>query len=452
MKTSTGIKKAFLVLLCIASLLACKKDDEPNPVNPGKDPEPQPPTEAITAIGAPEGTPVSVMIGKEGGSVTSADGRIKLDIPAGALTSSTNIGIQPVSNKMFNGIGVAYRLTPAGLQLEKPATLTMNYTDTEVNGTTPQALGIAYQNANGGWRFKEDATVNATQKKVSGSIKELKDQALFTKYILVPGQASVQINEGVDLQVRLVSFRIPTKEGEIIVEGEELAPAGKIKSWKLNGQNGPTSGANGSLTGSLGAQMSYKAPASVPAQNPVAVSVEMDGPSGSKIILVSNITVKMFKWAMDVEWLRTSTCSPGAIGKFTYTATTRIEFELDTKGKITNVVIKGEEDGMVSTVESCLPDFYTVTGEATGIHITDLVGGIDPQTGKLDFGFKGDWMDFPTLTLHYKDGSSSVTDESYQTFEGINFFTKMPLKDGEELNIRNAEPTGFIFRLTTMEK
>ncbi|QHT69857.1 hypothetical protein GXP67_26025 [Rhodocytophaga rosea] len=452
MKTSTPIKKAFVFLICIASFWACKKDDQPNPVNPGKDPEPQPPTEIVTEIGAPQGTPVSVLIGKEGGSISSADGRIKIDIPAGALAGSTNVSIQPVSNKMFNGIGVAYRLTPAGLQLEKSATYTINYTDAEVEGTNPEALRMAYQNTNGAWKFKEDVTVDAAQKKVTGNLKELKDQALFTKYILIPGKASVQINEGVELQVRLVSFRIPTgNDSEILVEGEELANASKVKSWRLNGQAGPTSGANGSLSGALGAKMSYKAPASVPAQNPVAVSVEMDGPSGSKIILISNITVKMFKWVMDVEWLRTSTCTPGAIAAFTYTATTKIEFELDNNGKITNVEVKGEDDGMVSGIESCLPDFYSATGEATGIHITDMVGGID-QNGKLDFDFKGDWMDFPTFTLHYKDGSSSKTEESYQTFEGINTFTKMPLKDGDELNMRNAEPTGFIFRLTTMEK
>jgi hypothetical protein len=451
MKTSTRIKKAFVFLVCIASFWACKKDDQPNPVNPGKDPDPQPATEVVTAIGTPEGTPVSALIGKEGGSLTSVDGRMKLDIPAGALTSSTNITIQPISNKMFNGIGVAYRLSPGGLQLEKTATYTMNYTDAEIAGTNPEAMNIAYQNTNGAWKFKENVTVNTAQKKVTGTLKEFKDQALFTKYILIPGKASVQINEGVELEVRLVQFRIPKGDSIILVEGEELANASKIKSWQLNGQQGPTSGANGSLTGSLGAKMSYKAPAKAPAQNPVAVSVEIDGPSGSKVILVSNITVSVSKWEMDVEWLRTSVCSPGAIAKFTYTATTKIEFELDNKGKITNVKIKGGEDDMVSGIESCLPDFYSVTGEATGIHITDLVGGIDSQTGKLDFGFKGNWMDFPTFTLHYKDGSSSVTDESYQDFLGINFFTKMPLKDGEELNLRNNEPTGFIIRLTTME-
>jgi hypothetical protein len=50
-----------------------------------------------TAIGAPDGKPVSKEIGPAGGSITSDDGRVELIFPEGALTTATVISIQPLS-------------------------------------------------------------------------------------------------------------------------------------------------------------------------------------------------------------------------------------------------------------------------------------------------------------------------------------------------------------------
>jgi hypothetical protein len=91
---------------------------------------------------------VSKEIGEVGGSVTSADGRLTVDIPAGALTESTMISIQPISSTLPMGIGDAYRLSPEGQIFSLPATITFNYDDTALRGSSSQLLYIAYQDEN----------------------------------------------------------------------------------------------------------------------------------------------------------------------------------------------------------------------------------------------------------------------------------------------------------------
>src|SRR5204863_9094362 len=57
----------------------------------GDPPEPSP-------VGVPAGDVVSASLGAAGGTASSADGRISVTIPAGALSADTPIGIQPITN------------------------------------------------------------------------------------------------------------------------------------------------------------------------------------------------------------------------------------------------------------------------------------------------------------------------------------------------------------------
>lgn len=80
-----------------------------------------------TGCDAEEGT---TAVGREGGIVTSPDGRVTLEIPAGALTSEVDVSIGEVDaegDEMPDGaIGFAYEIEPAGLPLLRPATLTFD--------------------------------------------------------------------------------------------------------------------------------------------------------------------------------------------------------------------------------------------------------------------------------------------------------------------------------------
>ena len=64
---------------------------------------------------------------KDGGTLVSRDGTVELIIPAGALSKKTNMSIQPITNLMPNGNGLAYSLEPSGIQFQKPVQLVFHY-------------------------------------------------------------------------------------------------------------------------------------------------------------------------------------------------------------------------------------------------------------------------------------------------------------------------------------
>ncbi len=107
------------------------------------------PTYAPAPKGDPWGSATTQMIDASGGSVTSADGRITLNIPAGALGTATTVSIQPITNTTPNGIGLGYRLQPEGTNFGVPVNLTFHLSATEA-----LALGstfVATQHADGMW-------------------------------------------------------------------------------------------------------------------------------------------------------------------------------------------------------------------------------------------------------------------------------------------------------------
>src|SRR5258708_4084626 len=141
------------LLLTLVCLHSCKKTDPNSILNnlPGGIPPGIPDMPAITPEGIALDTPVTKNIGVAGGSITSADGKIQLTIPAGALLTSTDISIQPISNGCPGGIGLAYDLLPNGTKFEKPATLIFHYTDEDLGGTDPYFLFMAYRDSVDEW-------------------------------------------------------------------------------------------------------------------------------------------------------------------------------------------------------------------------------------------------------------------------------------------------------------
>ena len=135
-----------LLPLILILLYSCKKTSSPDNNHPN-DPPP-----AITPVGTPVGNPVSKIIGAAGGTLVSPDGRLELNIPSGALSSNTDISIQPVTNEAPGGIGLAYDLLPNGTKFSKLATFTFHYTKEELNDNFPYLLFIAYQDSSNGWR------------------------------------------------------------------------------------------------------------------------------------------------------------------------------------------------------------------------------------------------------------------------------------------------------------
>ncbi len=93
-----------------------------------------------------------VVIGAEGGVVTSEDGKLTLDIPAGALDGEVEITITTVSVddlpealREASGSGPAYRLEPDGLVFNEPVPVTLELGKDDLPEDQPENGTFAYQ-------------------------------------------------------------------------------------------------------------------------------------------------------------------------------------------------------------------------------------------------------------------------------------------------------------------
>src|SRR6185369_15766210 len=143
----------FAVLLCgLILFVGCKKTDSSNNNNNNNNNNNSNLPPAVTPVGVPVDDPVTKTIGASGGSIISGDGIVELNIPAGALSSNTEISIQPVTNEAPGGIGLSYHLMPDGTKFSTPAKLIFHYTDHDISGSVPYLLYIAYQDSANIWR------------------------------------------------------------------------------------------------------------------------------------------------------------------------------------------------------------------------------------------------------------------------------------------------------------
>ena len=117
MKHVSSILRVFFYALITTLGIACSSEDDAAQ-GPSSQPQDQ----------------VQATIGAQGGELTSADGRLTLRLPPGAVAKDTLIGIAPAEDDSGFAPGLAYQLTPDGLALEKPGTLTLTYTQAFAEG------------------------------------------------------------------------------------------------------------------------------------------------------------------------------------------------------------------------------------------------------------------------------------------------------------------------------
>ncbi len=283
-------QRALVIMALLTSAFSSCKPDE-NPITPVTPPDTAPieQTGTATEVGQPSGAAISQIIGAGGGTIQSADGRFKVQIPAGALASDVTIGLQPLNNTNFAGKGEAYRLTPHGQQFTKPITMTVQYTADDLEGTLPEALGIAYQNDNRVWMAVGDSKIATTNRTVSIQTNHFSDWSFVAFLQLEPGIKVIDPGEKVTLVVRnyfkkdaLSPLTPEGKEAALVNETGLLLNPKYIDQWQLIGE------------GNLQAEKNtaqYQAPGRIPNKNPIEVSVRVNI-NGKEIgILISRIYV-----------------------------------------------------------------------------------------------------------------------------------------------------------------
>ncbi|GAO42608.1 hypothetical protein [Flavihumibacter petaseus] len=270
------INRWFSVML-FTILFSCSKTDQPEPVSN---------TPLITLPGQPDGPSVTKSIGTAGGTISTADGRIRLEIPAGALAEERTISIQPVSNQLPSGYGKAYRLEPHDIQFQQPARVTFHYDTAAIRNTVPDLLGIAYQDSSGSWLLAGEPELDRELHTLSVNTTHFSDWGFFPFVYIDPWEATIDPGGQLDLRVMCT---LPEDYPEIIIPGQtpvnEPAPVKSrfLGAWDYSG--------DGILEGE-GGRRHYTAPNQAPRINPEAISVEVKMKRKAQLMLVSNITIR----------------------------------------------------------------------------------------------------------------------------------------------------------------
>lgn len=287
---------SFLLSLVIATgMVACKKEiEDPSPAGPVDEPgieQPQARPGKVCPVGKPLGQVLTATIGPDGGTLTSADQRLTISVPAGAVETSQSFGIQPITSTGPQALGTGFRLSPHGITFKKPVTIRVNYSPDHLDGTIAEALALAYQTDKGVWRLAAKGRVDTAAHTVSVETTHFSDWALLERALLTPGIGFVKPKGNLGLEVVLLDEGIiipPLEDTDVPQPFESPSTVIDYNSWKVTG--------GGQLNAALWKAI-YYAPATPPARNPVAVTVKLKGPTViegkpyKELWLVSNIYV-----------------------------------------------------------------------------------------------------------------------------------------------------------------
>ena len=154
----------------------------------------------LTEIGKPAGEKVSEKIDRDGGELSSSDGRVDLIMPPDAVSKKTNISIQPVVNTLSPGKTKAYQLEPSGISFQKPLRIVFHYSAKE-DAAMPELRNIAWQDDKGQWYGLDSCVVDTVARTVTGSISHFSTWVFFDYFNLTPTTARVKVGNKLRLEV-----------------------------------------------------------------------------------------------------------------------------------------------------------------------------------------------------------------------------------------------------------
>jgi hypothetical protein len=348
MSSNLILNRSFLLLFSLLILVSCVKNPVANVTTPpgGGDDPPE-----ITGSGSPNGNPVTKTIGASGGSVVSDDGKFTVTIPAGALSSSLDITIQPITNEAPGGIAGGYELLPSGTKFSIPVTLTYHYAADDINGSSPYFTYIATQDSTGQWT--EDV-LNRDLDTVANTVSITTPH--FSSYVLASsvhfefGQTQFKDGESNFIQVwQTLTTKdmtlIEDADGDLLphlpIHKKQQVPNAQVGHWSIDDM-GPTTAEVGVISGT-GSNVTYTAPDNIDKNQTVKISAEVTGSfvayvkkkkiTFDKLILVGSVDLILDKmsFSVKIEYQQsgTNTCF---IDNFTDGATLQVDIA---KGVVT---------------------------------------------------------------------------------------------------------------------
>ena len=259
----SAMKTFFQSILSVSlGLLILSCETEKESVGPGREPSKQS-AGAVTSIGIAEGPITSAEIGPSGGVIASPDDRVSVVIPAGALSVTQTFSVQGITNNCPAGKGRGFRLLPHGVNFAKPAVVTFRYSQSDVEGTAPALMRIAYQSEKGIWMSPATKSLDTTARTLSVETTHFSDWAVFVTMQIDPATAFLNPGENVRLSSTYIT-ETPDELPYMVVGPPEAIPANLIDKWTLSGE--------GTLKGNQNVA-DYSAPLTIPAINPAAVTL-----------------------------------------------------------------------------------------------------------------------------------------------------------------------------------
>lgn len=364
---------AIFTLSVLMAIQGCKKSDGSQNNNNNNKPQPTP-------IGAPTGTKTSKLIPKTGGSITSADGKLEIDFPNGALANDDTISIQPITNNCPGGIQLAYRLGPDGTKFNQPVTLKFHYDDSVLKLTLPGLMGVAFQDSSGTWNLMNSSSNDTVNHIISAAIQHFSDWTEMDEASIEPGQGSLKVNQKISLRV---SQSIPDEQTYNTAQPLVTPDNGATITWSVNGvtngnsqygtiTNGPYTNGNDYVI--------YTAPATAPPgnKNPVLIAAEIKGnfidystkpyQHVNKIILYSRIYIFDGGYHVELSFEADSVNQSGGL----WTLKDKGSFDVvlaDGEGAVKNIQNSDISIGLISNGGTCNPSL--VYAGAGTINIVD---------------------------------------------------------------------------------
>jgi len=381
-------KRQWILLAGIMLCLSCVKTNPPstdngNNNNNGAGNNDNNPPIAITAIGSPAGNPVSKSIGPAGGSLKSDDGMVEISIPAGALSSNTEIKIQPVTNEAPGGVGLSYDFLPNGTIFSKPATITFHYNEDELNND-PVFLCLAYQDSIHAWRADpEHQYLDSTAKTLSLDVSH------FTRYTTIDAgfklsadPKEVKGNNTSRIQV----WEILSQDNRVTTSTS--VPSKYVDSWTVDFSPGGNNTV-GKIVGT-GSDVTYQAPEHVDVARTVKITAHIKVKltiyfQGSRIDLPNgwneSCEIKLLPEISEYKYHITikavdKTISPWfggpEQGQPVYNDNASFDLNIQLKGKL----ITYDTSNLINAPPSCNPPAYSYGGMSF-LYIPDDFGIIN---------------------------------------------------------------------------
>jgi len=245
------MKKVLMALLCLASLYSFAQTEtkELNADSLAYEIVQLPDS---TGKGFPNGNTIRKEIGAEGGRIVSEDGRVELIFPEGALTTKTNISIQPIISPIPNANGNGYQFEPSGTKFLKPVELVFHYKKEDEAQCPALFMFMAIQSDNGKWEYMDYDDWDSTKQVLKGTIYHF--SAMVNGKLVELNKEKVTLKVGQNgvffVQQVLPPYPGPAVPGDEDITLPSIPSLGKEKAeWNVNGIKG-----GNSIIGTVNAQ------------------------------------------------------------------------------------------------------------------------------------------------------------------------------------------------------